>query len=435
MRVEDIQLKFAKYRISKFDLIIPGYSEPYSVDPAHIGNWTIEKDYENYLFPYLEFRCIVPDKVYSDIMNNSEEVYVDLKIEYGLFEDMYEMDPQTALHMFGTILDTRFYAFIDNQSPKLTDASTGEKAKSKLEDENDKHTQYAYDNNRSLVMGLYRADHIFSTNQIINHILSGATVTDAVAYYFKELGLKNVLMSPSDNPKKYDQLALPPLPASKGLLRTVNTYGLHKAGSIVFFDYDFIYILNKKLGATAWINNEIKTVYLTSFPARADQATMKSGFYANGKEKYCVINIVGNEISITNESMFEDQIVGGNILSINSNTGTVTTLKSNAKVSKMSPSKSGAINRVIVQDEGSATAERAKAEIEQSQNTLTITVQDVNIRALSPNKDFIFTTDNVNYKKYAGHYRITSMASTFTKESSMYTCMTNATFVGGSANI
>jgi hypothetical protein len=435
MDVKDIEFKFAKYKISKFNLIIPGYDEPYEVNPARIGNWVIEKDYDNYLYPYLEFRCIVPDQVYSDVMEASEDVYVDLKIEYGLFEDIYEMDPDTAINMMGTILDTRFYAFIDNQSPKLTSASPGEKAKSELEDNDETSTQYAYDNNKSLVMGLYRSDHIFNSNQIINKVLSGATATDAVAYYMSKLGLSNVLMSPSDNVKTFDQLILPPLAASQGLLRTCNIYSLHKAGTTVFFDYDFIYVLNKKLGATAWINNEIKTVYLTSFPAKGDSATMKSGFYANGKEKYCAINIIGNSISVTNESMFGDQLVGGNILSINSNTGEVTTLNSDLKVSELSTSKKGLVNRVVVQDEGEDTAEHAKTTMEQSQKTLNIVAQDVNIRALSPNKDYIFTTDNTEYQDYIGHYRISNMAATFTKESSMYTVQVQATFVGGSSTI
>lgn len=433
MNVSDLNFKFAKYMITKFDLIIPGYDEPYSVDTAHIGNWSIEKDYENFVFPYLEFRCIVPDKIYRDVMENSENVYVDLKVEYGLFEDLYELSPD-AIKSYGTIMENRFYAFIDNKSPKLTDDTKGEVAKDKLSE--DGLTQYSYDNVKPIVMALYRADHIFLTNQIINAVLSGATVADGVAYLFKQLGIGNVLMSPSDNTKVYDQLVLPPLPAHKGLFRMVNTYCLHKAGSIVFFDYDMIYVLNKKLGATAWIPNEIKTVYLTSFPNATDAGVMRSGFYANGTERYCAINIIGNTLSITNESMFADQVEGGNILAIDSNTGKVTTLNSNLNVSEKSPSKQGKYNRVVVQNTGAGdTIESAKAAIEQAQNVMNITVENVNIRALSPNKDFIFTTDNTKYTKYTGHYRITNTSSVFTRESELYTVMSTARLVGGAQQV
>lgn len=429
MKVEDLSFKFAKYIISKFDLIIPGYDEPYSVNTAHIGNWSIEKNYEEYLFPYLEFRCIVPDKVYRDIMENSENVYVDLKIEYRLMEDLYEL-ATGSMDAYGTILENRFYAFIDNKSPKLTDDTRGEIAKDKLSE--DGLTQYSYDNTKPIVMALYRADHIFLTNQIVNAILSGCTVADGVAYMFKQLNIGQVLMSPSDNTKIYDQMVIPPLPAHKGLFRLVNTYCLHKAGTVVFFDYDMIYLLNKKIGPTAWIPNEIKTVYLTSFPNATDSGVMRSGFYANGTERYCAINIIGNTLSITNESMFADQVEGGNIISIDSNTGVVTTLDSSLNVSEVSPSKQGKYNRVVVQNTGAGdTIESARAAIEQSQNVLNITVENVNIRALSPNKDFIFTTDNTKYSRYTGHYRITNMSSVFTRESELYTVMSTARFVGG----
>ena len=60
-------------------------------------------------------------------MENSENVYVDLKVEYGLFEDLYELSPD-AIKSYGTIMENRFYAFIDNKSPKLTDDSKCEVA-------------------------------------------------------------------------------------------------------------------------------------------------------------------------------------------------------------------------------------------------------------------------------------------------------------------
>ena len=241
-------------------------------------------------------------------------------------------------------------------------------------------TQYSYDNTKPIVMALYRADHIFLTNQIVNAILSGCTVADGVAYMFKQLNIGQVLMSPSDNTKIYDQMVIPPLPAHKGLFRLVNTYCLHKAGTVVFFDYDMIYLLNKKIGPTAWIPNEIKTVYLTSFPNATDSGVMRSGFYANGTERYCAINIIGNTLSITNESIFADQVEGGNIISIDSNTGVVTTLDSSLNVSEVSPSKQGKYNRVVVQNTGAGdTIESARAAIEQSQNVLNITVENLSL--------------------------------------------------------
>lgn len=435
MNPRDIKIQFCKYKISKFEIIIPGESEPFVVDDAHRGNWSIEKDYENYVFPYMEFRCIVPDAIYRKIMQTSEDVLVDLKIEYAYFDDMYEMDPTDAVYMYNTLLEARFYAFIANKSPKMTDGMYGEAIKD-VDNEEGTYTQYSYDNNKALVMGLYRVEHIFRTNCTTNAILGNATAADAVTYMFQKISVDSVLMSPSDNPKVYDQLVIPPLHTPQGMLRVINTYGLHSAGTILFFDYDKVYVIDKRLGATAWTNNEVTSVYLTSFPSTSDQSIMKSGFFENRIEKYWVINIVGNSISIENDAMYADQLVGGNILAIDSNTGEITQLRSDITISKNSPGSSGTVNRVVIQDTGSSnTLQSAKTEIEQSQNTLNVVVENINIKALAPNKDFIFTTDNTKYQTYAGHYRIRNMSAIFTKESELYSCMCTATFVGGKSSL
>ena len=432
MNKDDIKIQFAKYRITKFDLIIPGRSEPYSVNPAHIGNWTIEKEYEKYFFPYLEFRCLVPDTVYADVMNNSVNVYVDLRVEYALFEDLFELDPQESLYSYGVIFDDRFYAFIDNQTPKVTDESPGEKQKQSLSNGEDDLRQESFDNGRPLVMALYKADHIFKVNKIINKVLSKCTTTDAIAYYLQELGFSNVLMSPSDISKKYDQLALAPLPVVQSMLYTCNTYGLHKAGTVIFFDYDTIYILDKKLGCTAWVNNEYKTTYLASFPATSDNAILKSGFYSNGKEKYSLLNIVGDSLSVANETMFADQLIGGNLVVIDTNTGEVSQLQLPLDVNENSTAQTGEPNRVVVFDQGNTgmTSHDQEA-LKQSQVVLSMVVENANIRCMAPNKDFIFTTDNPKYTKYCGHYRIQKMSAVFTKKSSLYEPLCTLTVVGG----
>lgn len=433
MNINDIQIKFCKYRITKFEIVIPTYSEPYVIDDAHVGNFVIEKDFENYTFPYLEFRVIVPNKVYMDMCQNSDDIFIDLKLEYAQFEDMYEMSPDAASQMYGTIFDNRFYAFLSNNTPRITDSSTGEKEDASLSQ--DELTQYSFSNDKEVTLLLYRADHIFPCNTIVNNVLSKATISDAIAYYMGQLGMKNVLMSPAQNGQIYDQLVLPPIPAVKGMQRLLKTYGLHKAGSILFFDYDTIYIIDKKLGATAWINNEIKTVYLTSYPGLGDSQTMKSGFYANGQEKYCVCNIIGNSLSIENQSMLADQLVGSNALLINSQTGEIRQVTSKVSVSKQSMSTKGQINRIMVQDRGSDTGDAEKMAMDQSRHLLNMLFQDINIRALAPNKDFIFSTDNTKYQKYMGHYRVLKESFTFTKESSLYTVMASATFKGGDVNL
>ena len=429
MDIRDINLSFVRYRIPTFDIYIPGYREPYRVKNELVGNFVIEKDYQNYLMPYMEFRVMLPDHVYAKVLENSENVYVHIKLEYGYFPNL-ETTADEALRSTGTLFDQKFYAFIDNKTPKLTDG-TPARDRQLRDIEQGGDTMASYDNRQALVMAVYMPDHLFNCNQIVNAVLSKCTTSDAVAYFMKTLGLKNVLMSPSDNAKIHEQLVIPPLNGAQGLLRTVNAYGLHRYGTMVFFDYDKIYILDKKLQATAWTNNEHKVVYLASFPAQGETSIMRSGVYSNPKEKYDYINLIGNAISIENLAMFEDQVMGGNIVTIDANTGEIEKFKSDINVADASMGKRDKVNRIVVRNTGTATSEVSQHNIEQAQKSMTVTLTDIDFAMLSPNKDFVFVTDNAKYQESTGHYRITSATGTFTRESNWYTGFFTASFVGG----
>jgi hypothetical protein len=80
---------------------------------------------------------------------------------------------------------------------------------------------------------------------------------------------------------------------------------------------------------------------------------------------------------------------------------------------------------------GSDGTEREKATLVQAQKVMNLVMENINIRALAPNKDFVFSTDNDKYSDLCGHYRITNMTATFTKESEMYGVQCTGRFVGG----
>lgn len=434
MDIKDVKVASYKYKISKFEIIVPGEEKPITLDEAHIGNFTIEKDFENMVFPFMEFRVMVTDAQYQRIIKQSENVYVDVKIEYCHIEQFYEDDARQIRDMDGTLFDTRFYAFLTDTSPKLTSQSLAEANKEKMA--NGDITQYQYDDQKEMIMMLYRADHIFNTNQIINTPLAKVTVTDCISYLFKCAGLRNIMMSPGTNSQIYSQMIMTPVPVISSIFRMLMTYGLHKDGTALFFDSDYIYVVNKILGCTVWRNNEHKTVYLASFPhAGGDSAIVRSGFYSNSEEKYDLINLAANQISIVNNSMYDDQFKGGNIAVVDSSTIQVETVKTEMKVSDMSPSKSGKINQVIVKNSGSSRAKAISTGIKYDQRTISINVEDINIAALVPNRDFVFTTDNTQHKDACGHYKIIGMGATFTKESSLYKVAVQATFVGGQPNV
>ena len=423
MNIEDIVMRFVKYRVTRFDIVIPGYNEPYTVDRQYIGDFTIEKDFENWYFPYIEFNIVLPKKVRQDILLNHENIYVDVRVEYAQFEDIYETDPNSMLYSYGTILDGRFYALLPETTPKLTMDTIGDEESNEMD----------YDQQDQLLnplqMALYNPTHLFNTNQIINAVLQNATVPDAVIYMLQTAGIRNVLMSPAQKSSKMSQLIITPIPFFQQLERLCNSYRMHDHGTMIFFDYDYVYILDKKLGCTAFVRNEYKTTYLVSLNTTGEANAMKTGFYSNSQEKYTAINITGNNIAISGDAVFNEQLVGNSTVIIDSNTGEVSSASTDSQAAS---STNGKVKRVIVQNVGDNPGSAVTSEYDQNARHMSLTFRDINIRALAPNKDFIFTTDNSKYTQYCGHYRIISQGSIFTKDGELWNVMTSAEFVGGS---
>lgn len=426
MNIQDISMKFVKYRITKFNLIIPGYSEPYKVDSKYLGDFTIEKNYDEWYLPYIEFNIVLPKKVKQDVLLHHEDIYIDLKLEYAQFEDIYESDPENIYYSYGDIIDQRFYAMIEDSTPKLTLGTTGD------EEANTMDHDVADQVINPLQLALYNPTHLFGTNQIVNAVLKNASIADGVTYMLQTAGVKKALMSPAQRSTKMDQLIITPITYFKQMDRLCNSYRMHDAGTTIFFDYDIVYILDKKLGCTAYYPNEYKTTYLVSFNQSGEANAMKTGFYSNSKERYSAVNISGNNFSITGESVSNQQLVGNNAVIIDSNTGKVSSITSKAQVSSQSNSK---VKRIIVRNSGDAQDNAIKEGFEQSNRVLTGIFRDINIRALTPNKDFIFTTDNSKYNKYCGHYRILNCSATFTKDGELWNNTTSAKFIGGSTKI
>lgn len=414
-------MRFVKYRVSRFDIVIPGLSEPYTVDPEKIGDFTIEKDYENFYFPYIEISVMIPKDIRQKILEHHDDISVFMKLEYAQYEDLYETDPNNVIYMNGTIFDQKFYALIDDETPMLTAGTPSSRRSEEI------GTDFQDIALKPLQMALYNYDHFFGTNQTINAILADASYSDAIIYCLNQANVKNVLMSPAQKNSLQRQIIITPIPILEQLNRLCNEYHIHSAGTTLFFDYDCAYILDKRLGCTAYRDNEYKTTYLVSYPFTKDGSQIMTGFYSNSKERYTAINITGNNIAIQGSSITMDRIVGRNAVIIDSNSGKVASTSANLRTSKGTKNK---INRVIVTDTGDDPSSVLQQTMENSQRTLNLLCSDVNINALTPNKEFIFSTDNPQYNELCGKYRILYMASSFAKDGSMYKCVSVCKFSG-----
>ena len=421
MNIADITMQFVKYRITRFDIQIPNH-DIISVDTDKIGDFTIEKDYENFYFPYIEITVMLPKNIRELVLKNHDSVSVYMKLECGHFDDLYDTDIEKVLYGYGTIFDQKFYALIEDESPQLTSGNQSDRRMEEI------GTDMQALELKPLQMALYNYDHFFGTNQIVNAVLGDASYSDAILYCMNKANVKSVLMSPAQKNGIHSQIILTPIPLLEQLNRLCNEYHIHNAGTLIFFDIDTVYILDKRLGCTAFRNNEYKTTYLTSFPYTRDGSQILTGFYANSKERYSAINVTGNMIDIRGVSTTMDKISGRNAVVIDSNSGKVT--RSSASL-KMPSSALNRVNKVVVSDTGDDPSSAMAQSMEKTQKIISLLCSDININALTPNKEFCFTTDNPKYTNLCGKYRIVYLNASFAKDGPMYKIASTCQFVGG----
>ena len=75
------KLKIVKYKIDQFILYIEDYGE-FEVESQYIGSVIIEKDYDNYKFPFFEVFLSVPNKVFRAMRKKNIQISAYVRMKY-----------------------------------------------------------------------------------------------------------------------------------------------------------------------------------------------------------------------------------------------------------------------------------------------------------------------------------------------------------------
>jgi len=345
------------------------------------------------------------------MIQNNTNLKAYIHFQYGLFDDL-EVETD-ALYGMADWLNGNFTIYELDNTPDLIQSTHEEVEK----DQGTYHQGNANDFvTRTITM--YHTDYLFKSGMTVNTVFSSVNMADAIVYTLNKAGINNVLMSPPSSYKTYKEFILTPIPLLHQLERLCNEYGLHANGTNIFFDLDYLYILEKVAKCTAYIPNEYKTTYLASFGTNYTDKTMLSGCYSNGKERWNLVSIFGNSIRFENKSIVLNQIAGNNFTAIDTTTGAVTKVKSDAI---QNASDTADNNRVVLVNRGDfSTIGALKASNKSNSRVFYCSFQHTHIKMLAPNKEFVFTTDSSKYKDYMGKYRITKCVGNFRKDGNFY---------------
>lgn len=403
MKLNKVKLSLMKYRMKsfRFNVGTGKKRKSYSIDGGMILGMSVKYDLDTDFTPFWYITMQIPNKILRKMYAKKDKITATLLLQKGKFKSGMKID-ETAKTTFKTALKGTFHV----ELPNASDFGFSEDELEKLE-----KSDNAYEQQSTISFSLYTKD-FYKARRVFNFVLTGVTVSEVIAFMCTQSKMSRVLMSQVCATKKMDQFPILPNPMKDELQRIQQDNRIHKQGTLIFFDLDRLYIIDKKPQCTAYARGEYKTTYVVASTASRG-ASQTGGCYAYSTKKCNVVNAVS--ISRDDERDIVKSKMGDNQVS----TSGLKVKKANKKTKKTTAVFNESLNMREVK--------RMKKE---SKRVIRAKFSDIDFSMLTPNKLFIITANSAKYKKYNGKYRLAYMHNVFTKEGSYLQLSTSAEFRG-----
>lgn len=417
MDLEKIELYTTVYRFSKFLLNIPSIKGGFEVTEATLIGLTVTKRYESNHAPFVSVTLEIPQYVFRAMQKDADKLSATILWEYGFAKDL-DKDSNIG---WKTYFSGELRILMDDVTPDIMSPY-----KEEYENEDGGKKDGMGLNDRTIVSFLlFNKNYYEGGSKLVYGVLNGPSITDAMVYCLNKGNINKVLMSPASGSGKVPtECRFPAKTVQDELQYMADTYHMHKKGTLVFFDLDKCYIIEKAPSCTAWTTNEITKTYIVSMNNYNADNAMLHGCFTTYQEKFNLVNIPVGSIDIENESISNEHSKGNNLLVLDTATGDV------AKVNGGINSVTGTTGIRTI-DSGSKDIEVMQERLHELKNVIHLRTEGTHLEFLNPNKEFIISMDNTKYSKYNGSYRITTSHTTFRKDGKNFIPITAFTIAGG----
>lgn len=404
MKLSKVKLSLTKYRFKtfQFNIAFKKKVKKIPVEGSMILNMLMKYEFDIEFTPFWMVTVAVPSTVAKTITENAEKVSVSLVLQKGKFKNGLKMD-DTERVTWKTALKGDFK--VRCHETLMKDATEDELKQIRKEGN-------AYGEISVITIAIYHKQFIVNAARIVNFVLGNVYPQDIMAFVLANIGVRNVLFSPPAKVKEKTQYALKPMPAKHLLQELQEDLQVHKQGTLIFFDLDRIYVIDKSPKCTAFSPGEFKNTYVVC-NAKSKAASQTGGCYLWTEKKCNVVNAVNCIVKDKHGSVVD--IVGGKTAHV-----------SDTKVKKTTKNKKK-IDRVI---NSSTNIKEYIQAVRESKRVICVVLTNIDIFMMTPNKQFIVTTDNLEYKNINGKYRITAMTHEFAKEGNYFSIKTTAELRG-----
>lgn len=397
-----------QYIIKEFFILING--ENIRINNERIGAIKIVNDYVENLFPIMSITLNLDAGLYYKIIKNKKDVKFKLRMQKFYRKNMDSI----ICGLYEDCISKTFSLILDDEEEDFT-----EKLRELAYGEDQQNNLTATKINMEFF--LFDSELMKTMKQTVNQILEDGTVTSAIGYICSRLNIKNLLMTRADNVNEYSQLIIPPMKLSKALSYIDTFYGIHKNGSIIFFDYDRGYIIPYNGRCTAYEPNEIKEVSV--IVPKAESVLVNNVCQLKKYDQPNSKFIIADQSSMTffDETVSQDILEGKEVRIIDLYTGEIEDTLDN--------DENGRRKIITNRGENRYFKDIYKAQMKSAEAVITATFQDIDMALIKPNKKFNFIFEDITLsRKYKGTYIISKTAMVLTRKTNEYTMLMTCTF-------
>lgn len=388
------------------EILIRSGDDEMIIPSERITHMSLKCLYESNMFPVFSITVVLESSKYFTILKNKKKSTFKLNVSKSFRYNGNEEDS-----LFRNFINQSFALILDDDDVDSNSTSKRLEASSDYNEMIKKDNNDLYYTDNEVTFYLFPISAIDNAKTTVNAILKNATLQDAVAYILSQAKFNNVLMTPFDNKDKKEIIVIPPMQASKALQFLDTYYGFYKSGAMYFCDFDYFYILKYNYDSQTTAKNENIDVNIIIPDLEADKLGDLCGTLQSSNNTYQIISSA-TSISIRNNSVSTNAIYGTDVMTIDNYSGDIK--NSNVKVE----TASGTSNKSIIENktENEWITEIHASQIESQSTVVTITLVDIDISILKPNKRFkIIFEDPLYTDKYKGVFILSEYTAEFVK--------------------
>lgn len=406
-KIEEQKLDIYNYFISSFDIIYPS-GEATKIAPSMVYKISKLDDFDNNFFPLFNIGFHLNVNDYYKILKEKTKVKFRIRLQKA---KMDKFDTTSTKVIKQDVFNDIFTAYIEDSTP-FYDEEIYKKSK---DIRGTSKSVSPEDLSAKMDLYLFKEKDIDGSKKVINKVLGGLTLTDAVFDLYSSCGLaSNFLMQKFENNSTFSEIIFPPLPMLGTLQFLQETYqNFYNGASTIFFDYDTKYMLKKQVGCAAWRSQEFKqTVFMVREAKSAQRQQISS--IKNAEEKKFYISVTPDMVTIDKASITTDVLDASKVVIVDGKSGKTQTAESGLD------KRGSGSTKVVFQDKpNNRIGKEVEANMKSKGMVITISCSNIDMDAIKPNKEFVIKfLDKQASGNLSGTYRLSSVSYHFTPNGS-----------------